>query len=151
MSKTLFQFGESLDGYSVPVLNEYGHTLEIRWPRPRYGQANDYLDGKHRVLHLRPAVPWTAAQVAAYQAEITRLKREIYREAGVPYESDTKDAEAAQRDLEHATLDNAQAVLDYGKNVLGLPPERLTPESTKSVVFTSPARLSMMLFGFKSA
>jgi hypothetical protein len=37
-----------------------------------------------------------AANVAAYQAEIQRVKREIYREAGVPYESDTKDAEAAQ-------------------------------------------------------
>jgi len=37
-----------------------------------------------------------AANVAAYQAEIQRVKREIFREAGVPYESDTKDAESGQ-------------------------------------------------------
>jgi len=35
-----------------------------------------------------------AANVAAYQEEIARVKREIYREAGVQWESDSKDAEA---------------------------------------------------------
>lgn len=36
-----------------------------------------------------------AANVTAYQDEISRLERRIYRQAGVPWESDTKGVEAA--------------------------------------------------------
>lgn len=36
-----------------------------------------------------------SANVSAYQEEIQRVKRDIYREAGVHYESDTRAAEAA--------------------------------------------------------
>lgn len=77
-SKALRWWLNSKYSHCVPVLNKHGLTLEIRYPRPHYGHANDYLDGKHRVLHLRPAVAWTPAQIEAYCAEVERIRRHKY-------------------------------------------------------------------------
>ena len=77
-SRALRWWLNSAYSHVVPVLDVAGTTLEIRPPRPKFGSVAAYRAGKHRLLHLRPVVPWAPAQISAYLAAAEQLRVQRY-------------------------------------------------------------------------
>lgn len=57
--------------HCAPIISEQGTTIEARLPRIRYGSSHEYTGAK--ILHLRPAVPFTASQRTAWVLAGARL------------------------------------------------------------------------------
>jgi len=72
-SKAIRYWLNSEYSHIVPILNADGQTLEIRYPTIHFGNAADYLDGKYRVLHLRPMQPLNDLQITTYLYRAERL------------------------------------------------------------------------------
>jgi hypothetical protein len=52
----------------VPVLNDRGEVLDVRWPKAKIKHASEYLADRYRILHLRPVEPLTLIQSASWEA-----------------------------------------------------------------------------------
>ncbi|MEW6115381.1 MAG: hypothetical protein AB1553_00570 [Nitrospirota bacterium] len=59
----------SLYSHVEPIVDSRGGALDCTFPRNRIKSISQYFHGKHRVLIIRPAKPYTAEELLAWTAK----------------------------------------------------------------------------------
>ena len=77
-SKALRWWLNSRYSHVVPIIDVSGKTLEVRYPQPYFSTVNDYLDGKHRILHLRPVQELSDLQINNYLTVVDHVQFRDY-------------------------------------------------------------------------